>query len=318
MCIIILKEKGVCPPSKRTLKTCFNNNPDGAGFMYLNNGKVSIEKGFMSFKKLRRALKAYQFTHDDIVVYHFRIATCGNVEGSQTHPFPVTDNNTHLKSLSCSTALGFAHNGIFSGMHTTNELSDTMLFAKEILSDRKVRANIFNEESAQSRLIEMASSTSRLAFLDYKGRLKTFGDWEVEKESGLMFSNDDYKYEYRYYKRTSYENVSGYGTNPYNGEKNPWHGNKWHQGFEERDEGMGVCPSCQADNTYDLFTKECYSCGHVDSVEYLKNYERERDALETEREEIERVNAETILTLEEAKIKQLLIQGSKLNIKESE
>ncbi len=329
MCIIILKQQGICPPSRRTLKTCFNNNPDGAGFMYYNNGKVQIEKGFMSFKSLQRSLKNHRFTNDDKVVYHFRIATCGKVQGSQTHPFPVTDNNSHLKSLSCSTSLGFAHNGIFNSMISTNELSDSMMFAKEILSDRKVRANIFNEESVHSRLVEMSTSTSRLAFLDYRGRLRTFGDWEVQKETGLMFSNDDYKYSYTW-KKSKYENVQGWGSaNPYSTN----YGN-------EKDEGMSDCPSCFSVGSYDLFSKECWQCGTVDSTKYLNDYQAQREEIEranaeyeenisdTERAAIVKVNAEiekkldetervllikdkTILTKEEREIKKLLIQSSR-------
>ncbi len=310
MCIIILKQKGICPPSRRTLKTCFNNNPDGAGFMYYDNGKVQIEKGFMNFKSLQRSLKGFRFTNDDIVVYHFRIATCGTVKGSQTHPFPVTDNNSHLKSLSCSTSLGYAHNGIFNSMNPTNELSDSMMFAKEILSERKVKANIFNEESVHSRLVEMSTSTSRLAFLDYKGRLRTFGDWEIQKETGLMFSNDDYKYSYNW-KRSKYENVQGFGsTNPYGS----------NYGLE-KDEGLGDCPACYSRGTYDFFTKECWQCGTVDSTKYLKDYQAEREAIEKVNAEIEKkleetektllIKDKTFLTDEEKKIKQMLVQCSR-------
>ena len=50
MCIIVAKEKGQKLPSKDILKTCFNNNDDGAGFMYVQDGKVIIDKGYMDFK----------------------------------------------------------------------------------------------------------------------------------------------------------------------------------------------------------------------------------------------------------------------------
>ena len=82
MCIIVAKEKGVEAPSFDTLKTCFVNNPDGAGFMYLNkNNKVQIYKGFMKFEDLKAKLESVYNelgnTKDIPFVYHFRIGTSG-------------------------------------------------------------------------------------------------------------------------------------------------------------------------------------------------------------------------------------------------
>ncbi len=317
MCIIIVKPKGTLPPSKRTLKTCFANNPDGAGFMFHGNNKVYIEKGFMSFKKLRRALHSYNFSVDDTVIYHFRISTHGSVIKSQTHPFPVTDDVWALNSLSVKTPLGFAHNGIFSSLDTDEKLSDTMVFIKDVLANKKVKGNIYNQESAHSKLVEMASSSSRLAFLDYRGRIRTYGTWEIDKETGLLFSNDDYKYE-RYYGKDSRnwkESIYGYGTGS-------------GSGYRTTDEGMGECPSCHCMNTYDLFTKECWHCSFVDSTEYLNAYNRDKllteteNEIEAERAEIEKLVKEEnsvkeaeyekgILTEGEKNIKNLLIQSIK-------
>ncbi len=284
MCIIIVKPKGMLPPTKRTLKTCFANNPDGAGFMFYGNNKVYIEKGFMSFKKLRRALRLYNFSINDTVIYHFRISTHGSVIGSQTHPFPVTDNVRDLNSLSIRTPLGIAHNGIFSSLDTDDKLSDTMVFIKDVLANKKVMRSIYNSDSAHSRLVEMASVSSRLAFLDFRGRIRTFGTWELDKETGLLFSNDDYKYEKYYGTGKSWkENIYGYGNGTGTG-----------SGYKTTDEGMGECPSCHCMNTYDLFTKECWHCSYVDSTEYLNAYNRDKQIqldseLEAEREEIEKL-----------------------------
>ena len=50
MCIIIAKEKYGRLPSEKELKNCFTNNSDGAGFMYVKNGKVVIDKGYMKYE----------------------------------------------------------------------------------------------------------------------------------------------------------------------------------------------------------------------------------------------------------------------------
>ena len=44
-------------PSKKIFSNCFSNNDDGAGFMFPLNGKVHIEKGFMSFTAFKKGLK---------------------------------------------------------------------------------------------------------------------------------------------------------------------------------------------------------------------------------------------------------------------
>ena len=44
MCIIIEKPKYAKTPSRKVLKNCWDNNPDGAGYMYNAGGKVYIYK----------------------------------------------------------------------------------------------------------------------------------------------------------------------------------------------------------------------------------------------------------------------------------
>ena len=48
MCIIAIKPKDIDLPSKEYLENCFINNDDGAGFMYTENNKVKIYKGYMT------------------------------------------------------------------------------------------------------------------------------------------------------------------------------------------------------------------------------------------------------------------------------
>ena len=51
MCIIISKDR-TCDrlPTIGELTNCFEHNSDGAGFMYVNNNKVIIEKGYMNLE----------------------------------------------------------------------------------------------------------------------------------------------------------------------------------------------------------------------------------------------------------------------------
>jgi hypothetical protein len=60
MCIIVYKPKGKKLPKYETLKTCFENNNNGAGFMYVENGIVIIKKGYMCINDLVTALNKIQ------------------------------------------------------------------------------------------------------------------------------------------------------------------------------------------------------------------------------------------------------------------
>ena len=65
MCIIVAKEKGVAMPEMNILKTCFENNPDGAGVMWNENNKVEIRKGFMRWSEFESYGNrcSYTFSH---------------------------------------------------------------------------------------------------------------------------------------------------------------------------------------------------------------------------------------------------------------
>ena len=50
MCIIATKPKDISI-SKETLKNCFDNNQDGAGFIFAHDNILKIRKGFFTFEK---------------------------------------------------------------------------------------------------------------------------------------------------------------------------------------------------------------------------------------------------------------------------
>ena len=73
MCIIINKIRGLEKPSKETLKNCWDSNPDGAGVMWNEEGKVHIRKGFMDFDSFYKFTETIQNPTEKGIVYHFRI-----------------------------------------------------------------------------------------------------------------------------------------------------------------------------------------------------------------------------------------------------
>lgn len=195
MCIIVAKEKGVKLPTKSVLKTCFDNNSDGAGLMYVQDGKVIIDKGYMNFKdfykRINKLKKRFNSDlKDKAIVFHFRIGTSGENDKKTTHPFPISDNSEDLKKTYFKTDLGMAHNGIISNYVYGKDLSDTQNFVKDYVSVFKSLNKKFFLNESVMKLIEKEAN-SKLCFLDNKENIYYLGDFK--EENGIKYSNTSYK-----------------------------------------------------------------------------------------------------------------------------
>jgi glutamine phosphoribosylpyrophosphate amidotransferase len=81
-------------------------NKDGAGFAYVKDGKVHIEKGLMTYNELQtkyeKAVEA--FGDKSAFLLHMRVGTSGSVSKTNTHPFPIRPQE--------GPGGAFIHNGI--------------------------------------------------------------------------------------------------------------------------------------------------------------------------------------------------------------
>lgn len=193
MCIIAISEKGVRQPNENEIRTMFRRNPDGAGYMYIEDGRVVIKKGFMHLGDLLDSLKEDAFTEDDVVVYHFRISTQAGVQDTMTQPFPWSPELWDMKILWLSCSLGICHNGIIR--LTTNrfdrEYSDTARFIAEYLVDIITKPSDLKDEAKLKEVYDLAQS--KLCFLDSSGYVATVGNFITDEDSGIIYSNDSYK-----------------------------------------------------------------------------------------------------------------------------
>lgn len=269
MCVIAYKPLGTMFPTKETLQNCFENNPDGAGFMYAFKDKVHIKKGYTTFEGFEKALKkARNLTGDDVpYVMHFRIATQG-FEKSMTHPFPLSQNMNELKHLHCSTDIGVAHNGIIDlTSDGSKEYSDTMLFISDYLSLIIKKKSWYKDED-KKLLIERLISGSRLAILDKNSHCELLGKTWIE-DNGCFYSNNSYSYKKvkwtypaltKSYKPSIWEsdyNWSSY--DPYDKYFNP---KTSLYDFDERN-----CPAVM-----DFDDSYCYECSHSQKCKYAQPY----------------------------------------------
>lgn len=192
MCIIAAKPAGVALPKDEYIRNMWDGNRDGAGIMYVLNGKVRIEKGFMKYKAFVDALNRIKTIVDPVatpMVMHFRITTHGGTKPENTHPFPITDNLGALRKLIGTTDIGVAHNGIIP-ITPRKGISDTMEYIVSQLAPLKRALPRFCENPHAMQLVENAIG-SKMAFLTKEGRLYTVGKF-IEDE-GILYSNTSYE-----------------------------------------------------------------------------------------------------------------------------
>ncbi len=179
MCIIIVNKKGKLPIGQLTESAI--NNPDSAGLMYADKGKLIIEKSMDCNEIILKYYKIRQ-VYAGIIVLHFRISTDGGVNLENCHPYKVNEN------------IGLCHNGIisqFSGWKSAK--SDTRLFIDNVISrfgSKTIMSDQFNT------LVSMAiGSFNKIVLLNAEGTLQIINSekGQYSKDKLNWYSNDTYK-----------------------------------------------------------------------------------------------------------------------------
>lgn len=190
MCIIIAKPAGVKLPLNEIYDNCCTTNRDGIGFAYNLPGQVPrISKGYHNVKELVIGLKEYDIADDHNLLVHFRLATHGKVQEGNCHPFPLTNDYQDMKLLNCECGCAIAHNGVFSGMPSSQEHSDTMKFVGGVLASPEIINNI-SSKSVKELIRGYCGFSSKLAFLKESG-FTLIGDFELSE--GINYSNKQYE-----------------------------------------------------------------------------------------------------------------------------
>ncbi len=207
MCIIVVKDKNKPLPKLEYLKNCFDNNPDGMGFMYLKHNKVIIDKGYMTYKSFEKRYdklcKKFNNFEDLPLIMHFRIGTSSSNSKENTHPYPISDDKRDLHKTYLKTSLGVVHNGIIYDYNPSKhqkDINDTQNFIMNYLYPLYKNWSTFYKN--ENILKGISSITeSKFAFLDKYGKIKLVGEFEKD-EDGILYSNNNYKsnwyYGYRY------------------------------------------------------------------------------------------------------------------------
>jgi predicted glutamine amidotransferase len=210
MCVIIAKQKEDRLPTTKELVACFNTNPDGAGFMYLDNGQVVIDKGYMKFKDFYNRYKElclkYNNFKDLPLVIHLRIGTSGGNVAMNTHPYPISNKVADIHTLYMKTDVGVAHNGVISDYYPEgDDYNDTAEYIMSWMYNvTKFDKKFYTRRYYQDMMRQM--TYSKFAFLDKSGEIYTVGDFK--EVNGLSFSNLNHL---PFAERQKYEKSYSYG-----------------------------------------------------------------------------------------------------------
>lgn len=181
MCTFFVKKP------KQTLKkehftTIIDNNPQGFGFMYTTGDKIIVVKSprpdaEQLWSKYSDAVKKYPHSH---FIGHGRIATGSNVDYENTHPFIVNKQ------------LAFVHNGIIREFPSTAKRSDTYQYMEQVI--RKLPRDFYKNKSILDMMgRDIAGSKFAFLTIDNKAIIVNRHACVVDKETGVLFSNNNYK-----------------------------------------------------------------------------------------------------------------------------
>jgi glutamine amidotransferase len=122
MCLLTYMPDTVTLSYERARKSAINN-PDGFGFA-IHTGKAILTDHDMDFEKLWDRFDKARKIQPGPALFHFRIATHGEIDTSNCHPFYIGDSTDSV----------VAHNGMLPIVVPQGERrSDTRLFAELVL-----------------------------------------------------------------------------------------------------------------------------------------------------------------------------------------
>lgn len=170
MCLIIAKS-AEARISDEILKEAATRNKDGFGIAIATGTEILIEKGLHGVEALTLLAKKYE---DKPCLIHFRLATNGNINQYNCHPFRINDDWV------------MAHNGIFTIAHGPNE-SDTAAFARWMRET--IRPNEFPNSIRLRNLFADVLNSSKLTFMDKFGNFLYVNFDRGTVRDGAWYSN---------------------------------------------------------------------------------------------------------------------------------
>lgn len=210
MCLISVLPKGTKKNTEEVhefIKSGFNCNKDGSGFMYKRNGenKITIDKGYFNLTKLIDNITSLNLTEDDELVIHHRIGTAGLVSNENTHPFLISDVESEINAIDITIDKpAMVHNGVFWGItsytNRNKDFCDSYAFARYFMANKHLMAIFLEDKSLFKELCDRYIGTDKLCLL--------FPDRDLQMYGHFIENNGYYHSNSGYYTTT--RNVGGY------------------------------------------------------------------------------------------------------------
>jgi predicted glutamine amidotransferase len=215
MCLILQlnKESQI---TEEQFKKNLEKNSDGTGIMFANNNKIIVKREIDSKDKqvnlFTKYVKAVTQTKSLSEVFvHSRLATHGEKDLLNCHPYEVLTGNTKQPELYCM------HNGIIGTVDLVEkDKSDTFNFLKYYVKPLlEGRIDLLQNSHFQQMISKYIGTGSKLVFLDSTG-LTTFihkeqgtiykGCWISNTYSGISIADDNRQTNNNYYNNYNYLN----------------------------------------------------------------------------------------------------------------
>ena len=183
MCIAILNRKNSVLDDI-ILINCYQNNPDSSGFAYINKAnQLMINKGLYTLDEFLNLYKSIKSQSISDVVIHCRIATHGNIDIKNAHPFQINKD------------IVMVHNGILKIDILNKNQSDTIHFINKYL--KNITIDLLKNKTFINMLAEFITPHNKFIFLDKKGKSYIINQQQgIYDNMGNWFSNNSYKTQY--------------------------------------------------------------------------------------------------------------------------
>lgn len=177
-------------PSRNKLENSALNNPHGFGFAIVvpEENRIICERTMDADESINRFLELRQRYMSGYALWHARIATSGNIDVSNCHPFLVPDKEYPETTY-------VAHNGMLDVHEEVGEArSDTRIFAEDLLP--AIGGVTALDNTQVFNLIDEFTHGSKVAVITIhpKAQYQLYmfhenaGNWD--KETGVWWSNN--------------------------------------------------------------------------------------------------------------------------------
>lgn len=219
MCLILFKPDKDGSITREEVAASVKKNSDGTGIMWVEDGRVKVEKLLTTGVGDARNLEAQvdlcmeHFNSKDMVAIHHRLSTDGKDCDDNLHPFKILSIDD-----GDDRDLYMMHNGMISntspgGNKRTAERSDTRILAEDVLTPLLRKYPTLISEDAFQRMLDDFIGASKLLFLDSNGEHIIINKKAGVDRNGCWLSNSHSTTIYTKPATTSYYGGYGQGYN---------------------------------------------------------------------------------------------------------